>query len=205
MLALYIIFGILLLLFLLLIIPLYITLDYNGNLRLDVGYMFFKTNIIGDKNTEKEQKTVKSKTQKPNALTKKFENKDISEIILQSVELLKIALDRLKPLVKHIIIREFYLALTIGSEDAEITALTYGRVCAVVYPMRGILAAVMNFKENKVFINADFNSKKSSAVVHVKLNFRPIFAVIAAFSFIIHYIIVKIEDKIKNKERVTDE
>ena len=213
MLALYIIGGILLSLFLLLMIPVYLTLDYDKKMRVDVGYLFLKINIIGDnrpqkakKKTQKNAKKDQKKGKKENFLKEKFKEKSVSEIVSEVADLLKSALKRLFPLFKHIIVRKFYLALKIGGEDAEKTAITYGRVCSAVYPVRGMLAQVLDFRENKVFIKADFNSEKSDALLHLKLNFRPIFAVIAAVSFLFHYIISKIKNKTnKTWERATNE
>lgn len=49
------------------------------------------------------------------------------------------------------------LNLTIGGEDAAVTALTYGKACAVIYPSVSVLNEIIKIKNQKILINADFN------------------------------------------------
>ena len=62
-------------------------------------------------------------------------------------------------LIKHIKVERFDLNVTVASGDAATTAIEYGAVCAVAYP---IAAFVLNYnkslKEN-ININCDYNNQ----------------------------------------------
>ena len=193
MIALYIILGILLLLFLILLIPVEVIAHYSDDLALTVKVLFYRLNLLPKpekpkktkpkkkeepKPKPKEKKKEKPEEKKPSYLEKLKEKKGLSGVVSLLTGLAKIAGSTLKGLFSHVVIRRMDIGIALASEDAASTAVNYGRLCSVVYPAVDIIVASTVCKDYRVSLEPVFDDEKDteiSADLHAHL--RLIFAV----------------------------
>ncbi|MCQ2450221.1 MAG: DUF2953 domain-containing protein [Clostridia bacterium] len=84
--------------------------------------------------------------------------------------------------LRHIHFRKLKFQLNVASSDAAQTAIHYGIVCSVVYPLFERLISISDCKAKKIDINADFNHPKSSIQFSVAVRTQPIWFLILGLS-----------------------
>ena len=147
--ALYIIGGILLFVFLLLIIPISVFFEYDDDFALKIRYggikildlkwikkliSYFTEKSKKPKKEKKQKKQKKPKKEKPGKEKKKSENsiiayfkkKGVIESVRFCLAVLYAALSRIVRVLKHIRIKKLFLDITVSSDDAANTAIVYG-------------------------------------------------------------------------------
>lgn len=178
MLWLYILLGILLAIFLLLLVPVSITIKYENDFLCKLRIGFVPITIYPPKPKKEKKKKVKkkepgqekqeeSKEKKPNLL----QEKGLSWFINLIKKVAELAKDALKDFFKHIIINRFMLSITILGNDAADTAIKYGKLCAAVYPAVGIITGAAKCKKCGIDLAPDFD-KKSKASIYFDLKAR---------------------------------
>lgn len=193
--ALYIILGILFLIFLILLIRVKVFAEYTDTLRLSVKVLFIRIRLIDpdkEKKPKKEKKKEekkkpekkeepKEKKEKPakqNMLQKLKEKKGITGLLSLFTSLAKIAGGALKGLFSHIVIHRLDVGLAIKDEDAAATALTYGRLCSVIYPSVNIITAATKMKDYRVSVEPVFDdSRQTQIYANIHAHLRVIWAV----------------------------
>ena len=91
--------------------------------------------------------------------------------------------------MRFIKIRKFVFDLSIATDDAAKTAIEYGEVCCVVYPIISFIEANTNFKlkTNNINIRPDFDSKDSKFKVSVLVKAKLIICLIAIAALLWDY------------------
>ncbi len=121
-------------------------------------------------------------------LKKYSEGKKKPELILELIEFFKNLLIKLKKLICRMRFHGFNLYLSIGSDEAATTAVTYGAACSAIYPLITLLSSAKNFSAEKVTVKTDFASDKtvfsSSGQVSVRLVYILTFLASVAFFII---------------------
>lgn len=212
MIALYIILGILLLLFLITLIRVQVFAYYSEEFLLTVKILFFKIKILPAKEKPEkkkpEKKPKKEKKQKPEEEAKKEkpeekkqsylgklkEKKGLSGLISLFTSIARIAGGALKGLFSHIVIKKMDVGIAIAGSDASDTALKYGKLCSAVYPAVNIISAATVCKDYNVGIEPVFDPEKGTefyADVHAYL--RIIFALAEAVKAGVKLLIVRIK------------
>lgn len=193
MIALYIILGILLLLFLVLLIPIEVLAHYSDELSLTVKVLFYKKKLLPappkkkkqekpkpeKKPEEKPKDKEKEKPEKQSFLAKIKDKKGVTGLLSLLTGAAKIAGGAAKGIVSHIVIRRLDIGIALNSGDAASTAVTYGKLCSVVYPAVNVITAATVCKDYQVTLEPVFDSDSPTEVyadLHVHL--RPIFALI---------------------------
>ena len=83
----------------------------------------------------------------------------------------------MKGLFSHIVIHKLDVGIALNSGDAASTAVTYGKLCSVVYPAVNIIVAATVCKDYNVTIEPVFDSEKETEVTaEVNAHLRLIFA-----------------------------
>ena len=189
--ALFIILGIIAFFVILLSVKVVVTVHYEDEVELSVGWLFLKFNILPSK--EKEEK--KKKEKKP----KEDKSKEESEIIKEPkkkkqdnmfvrfyrnkgvegvVQLLKDASKAVGGMFRRIgrafLFEELFISLTVGKGDSAETAIKYGETCAAAFPAMGLIVSTMRVKKYSIEINPDFIYGKNNAKLHTKVSVRPI-------------------------------
>ena len=189
--ALYIVLGIVAFFVVLLSIKVVVTVHYEDDVTLSVGWLFLKFNILPshDKKPKKEKKK-KSKEEKPkeeseiikepkkkkqdNMFIRFYRNRGVSGV----VQLLKDAANAVGGMFKRIgrafLFEELFISLTVGAGDSAQTAIKYGETCSAAFPAMGLIVSTMRVKKYSIEINPDFINGKNNARLHTKISVRPI-------------------------------
>lgn len=91
---------------------------------------------------------------------------------------------RLGYVLKKLTITKFSLNATVASDDAAQTALLYGAVCGVLFPVVGFLETVMDFKEDNMKIVCDYEQNSPCLYFFGEVRIRVIYLIIAVFKII---------------------
>ena len=184
MLALWIILGILLLLFLITLIKVEVFATYAEELTLILKVLFFRITLVSPDKPEKEKKPKKEKPKKKKPepekekkdddkqekkkkqsfLGKLKEKKGLSGLVSLLVSAAKIALGTVKGIISHIVLKKFDIGIALSGEDAASTAVTYGKLCSVVYPAIHVITAATVCKDYHVTIEPVFDNDQDTKV-----------------------------------------
>ncbi len=211
MLALWIVLGILFLLFLLTLIKVEILATYSEELTLILKILFVRITLVSPDKPQKEKKPKKEKPEqkkpepdkekqdeqtgkkKQSYLSKLKEKKGLSGLVSLFVSLAKIVCGALKGLFSHVVLKKFDVGIALSGEDASSTAVTYGKLCSVIYPAINIITSVCVCKDYHVTVEPVFDIDRDTEVyadVHAYL--RIIFALHEAIKAGIKLLIVRI-------------
>lgn len=211
MIALYIILGILLLIFLILMIRVQVFVTFADELSMTVKVLFYQKTILPsppkhekkkkakpDKKPKKEEKTTETEEKEPEKkqsyLSKLKEKKGLSGLVSLLTDVARIAGGLLKGLFSHIVIHKLDVGIALNSGDAASTAVTYGKLCSVVYPAVNIITAATVCKNYNVSIEPVFDSEEKTEVyADIHAHLRLIFAVWEALKAGVKLLIVRIK------------
>ena len=219
MVFLYIILGILLLIFLISLIRVRVFALYSQDLTLTLKILFFKIKILPqpEEKKEKEKKPKKEKKEKKKKKEEEKPEKDkkeekkkpslIAELkdkhgVTGLIELFRsaanIATGMLKGIISHVVFEKLDVGIMLSGEDAASVALTYGKVCSALYPAINILAAATVCRDYNISIEPVFDPEKPTEVyadVHVYL--RIIFVLGAALKAGFRFLFLFLKAKFK--------
>lgn len=219
MVFLYIILGILLLIFLISLIRVQVFALYSQDLTLSLKILFFKIKILPqpEEKKEKEKKPKKEKKEKKKKKEEEKPEKDkkeekkkpslIAELkdkhgVTGLIELFRsaanIATGMLKGIISHVVFEKLDVGIMLSGEDAASVALTYGKVCSALYPAINILASATVCRDYNISIEPVFDPEKPTEVyadVHVYL--RIIFVLGAALKAGFRFLFLFLKAKFK--------
>ena len=172
-----------------------IVLSIDDKIIFKVSFLFITfVNYDSSKKKKKIKKVVKKKHKKKNkkSLVDTLKNyaasKSKKELIGEIFGYLKIVLSRFKALLKHTRFKKAVLDLTVATDDAANTALLYGKLCSLVYPVISLLDAAMKFDPKSISVKTDFASSEikfsMSGILKVKLIYILGFIISIAFTII---------------------
>lgn len=130
---------------------------YTDKLNVRVRYLFLTFRITKPKPGK--TKLERPKLEKIQNKRKKVSLEQIKSFIDIFGRFWNEALELAAKIKNNISIDIFDLELTIGGDDAADTAITYGAVCAAVYPTVSIIDKIIKMRKRKILINANFNSQ----------------------------------------------
>jgi hypothetical protein len=142
----------------------------------------------------KEKKATKSKL---SVFYKKTKDKyGLSQTIKLISGFLKDLFSHIKTLLKHIEFKKIVLDITVAEGDAAKTAIEYGGVCAVVYPLLAELGTIADIKYKSINISSDFNSNEGRISFEGAIKTRIFYLLIVLFKVYSEYkkFIARIED-----------
>lgn len=202
MIVLWILLGLIALIFLLLCIPVRFDLNYNGEATVFIRYLFLKYRVlpapepIKEKKPSEKKSEEKAKEKKPNPLlqqVKKYkEAEGLTGLLTLAQDLLKATGTRFGKLLKHIKLKDFDLYVLVGGEkDAAEIAVLYGEVCAGVYPAVSALLGLTNCKSphGRVSVDLDYSVKEPKVLCTASGAVRPLFVVHHGVQFILRTIL----------------
>lgn len=199
MIVLWILLGLFALIFLLLSLPLKIdfSFDSQADLQYRVKYLFF---TLAD--SQAPEKPQAPSPKKPETAPKKKESKgsglssllsflgldEISspgkfkaalaeeglvETLHQLFSAISNLFSRLGRTAKKGVFRKFHLEITAGDGDAADAALSYGALCAAVYPLVALVTQTMKVRKPRVNIRCDYTREETDFRFEGQLNYRP--------------------------------
>ena len=172
MLWLYILLGIVLFFVIILAIPIKVCVRYNKKFfcRLHIGFVKI---ILYPPVPKKKKPKKKKKNEQPQKPAPKKEEKPkdnfLKELGLSGVgnlftKITELAAGVLKDFFAHITIKSFALSIKVGGKDAADTAINYGKVCSVVYPLTSAVISSMKYSHYGVDILPDFTEGAETKV-----------------------------------------
>ncbi len=173
---------------LLLLIPISLDISFKDDffLKLKIGGIkAFEIEPKSDENPKQSDTISDKKAEKvtENIFTLLKKKHGFSGAVKELFNFFLALLNRLKSLLKHILIRRLCLDMTVASNDAAQTAIEYGVVCSAVYPLLAFLDSNLNLKMKSVNVVSDFDKDKPdfsfSVVIKVKVIFLLVMAIIA--------------------------
>lgn len=146
--------------------------DSDNKVRVSVHYLWFNYVLLPDEESNKylkEEKLLKKgkelKYDEDATLEGVLENKGV----LGFLEVLKLSIQNTWNLLKSFImvatIKDFNVNMNIVGEDAADTAIIYGYVNSVIYPIVGaVVSNARDVKKYNVNLNADFSEGADSSI-----------------------------------------
>ena len=189
MLALYIILGVLLFLFLLTLLNIWVYFDYDNKPALSARIAFVRLQLVPPKPQKPKKKKKKPKpaaTDKPKEkkpaekksavdLKKLLKEKGVSGILNIVKRIAELAVGTLGDLFSKVVVNRLDITVDIAGSDAADAAVKYGRVCAVFYPALNIILNVFKVKKRNINLSPDFtDGAKSRAKAKVVARVRVI-------------------------------
>lgn len=191
MIALYIILGVLLFLFLLTLCPVGFEVSFRQEFSLTLRYLFLTFHLLPGKEKEEEPKEREEpeKEKKPGAgletLKALFRQEGFSGFLKALFDLVKLASGASKKLLSHIKVKNFDLYLCLaGAEDAAAAAIQYGQVSAAVYSACGFLLGLTGCRRRAVTVDLDYQAEENTVDFSARLSLRPLHAIKAALSLL---------------------
>ena len=218
MVFLYILLGILLLIFLISLIRVQFFALYSDDLTLTLKILFFKIKLLPQdeekkkkekkpkkekkekkkKEEEKPEKDKKEEKKKPSLLAKLKDKHGVTGLIDLFRSAANIATGMLKGIISHVVFEKLDVGIMLSGDDAASVALTYGKVCSALYPSINILASATVCRDYNISIEPVFDPEKPTEVyanVHVYL--RIIFVLGAAIKAGFRFLILFLKAKFK--------
>ncbi len=194
MVALYIIGGVLLLIALILLLPITAQIKFNND-------FFFKVKFLGItvyKLKEKQEKPKPEKSEKQKNEQKPEEKEQgifaklkakhgFKGAIKEVFDFVSKVITQIKPQLLKIKFRKFKLDLIIVGEDAAMTAIEYGAVCGIVYPVLSFIDQNLNIKLKQINVEAGFKYSESVFSTSFDVKANALLLLIIAFKALKEY------------------
>ena len=185
MIALTIISAVVLLIVLLLFLPISLDIKYTDGFFMTArfaGIRIYK--IEPGKDIKKPEADAesdkKAEKQAENPFKKLNREKGFKVALSEITSFIKALILRIKKQLRHIKITRLCLRLKVATDDAALTAIYYGAVCSVVYPILSLLDSLSNIAFKQIDIRADFESTKPDFAFSARVKLRLFFLLAAA-------------------------
>jgi len=119
------------------------------------------------KEKEKKEKPKKEKSNSAEILQEAFKERKLLEQLKAGANMAKAIFAQIR---RRLIIRELTLHYTVATQDAAQTALTYGRLHAVMGNLLGLLRSIFRVKQEDVRLMADFEREKSQIFFRIRIS-----------------------------------
>lgn len=206
MIALYILLGILALLFFILISSVTVLVHIDDDAEIKVGFWFLRFKVFPLKDKKAKNKAKESHKPKEDGYIKKLiKQNGIVGAVSELFSVVKTVLKKAGKAARHIRVRRCSLLVTAASDDAATTAVRYGTLCATVFPaLKGLQNLLKwNDRKTKVSVVSDFNSDKPTLYLDLKVKLRLCFIVSAAFGVVFALIKKKVSKTLKSTSKNT--
>ncbi len=189
MIALYIIGGLILLIALLLLLPITAQIKFQNDFYLKVkflGITVYKLKNEKEEKAEAEKPKEKSGEDKPKeeeqGIFHKLKAKHgFKGAIKEIFDFAGEVLSKTKPQLLKIKFRKFKLDLIIVGSDAAMTAIEYGAVCGIVYPVLSFIDQNLNVRLKQINVSAGFKQNESEFSVSCDVKANALLLLIIAF------------------------
>ncbi len=191
MLALYILGGILLFLFLLTLLPVHIDVAFREEFELTLRYAFLRFPLLpGEEAPEESEPPQPEPEKKPgpgpaDRLKKALKREGFWGLVQAVGEFIKEAMMASGRMLSHLKLKRFDLYLCLGGAyDAAQAAILYGQLSAGVYGACGMLFSLMPCKKKGVTVDLDYSAAENTADFSASLSMRPLFALKAGLKIL---------------------
>lgn len=193
MLALYIIGGVLLFLFLLMLVPLRFEVAFREEFSLVLGYAFLRIPVLPGKEKPEEpepEPPPKGEKEGPAAadrLKRALKREGFWGFLQSLADFIGEAAKASGRMLRHLQLKKFDLYLCVGGgADAAEGAIRYGQVSAGVYSACGALFTLLPCKKKGLSVDLDYSSLEHVVDFSACLSLRPLFALKAGLAILWH-------------------
>ena len=197
MIVLWILLGLLAVVFLLLLVPVHADVRYREKLELDVRYLFLRRTLLpAPEEPQAEKAEAPSKEKRPEAQKQKKnptleklarfkEAEGLSGLLHLAGDFLRLTGTSAAKIIRRLKIRDFDLYVLTGDEDAAAAAILYGQACAVVYPAAEALFTLTKCRRRRVSVDLDYAVKTPAVQLAADVSIRPLFALFYGLQYLI--------------------
>ena len=184
-----VIVGIILaIIFLIVLSPIKIYVSASDTFLVKIRLLFLNLFTFDSSVEKKTEKDIKEKDNIKSTIGKITNQNDNYNKIVILIKMLKSILTKFTKLLKHTQVKKFNFNITVAGNDAADTAIKYGNVCSVVYPLSTLLSKCVNFKPENISVYSNFNDNNTnfnlSFLISVRVIYLISFAVSSAFDII---------------------
>lgn len=180
-------------------IPVGIEFLYNGELYIKINYLFVKRTVYPKKPDKRAEKTEKEKPKQEDPFKQAVKEKGFVTAVSEYAAFVVDVLKKIRWVFAKSFVKDFVLRIDVASPDPAVTAIQYGGVCGIVYPLMSFASTLTKFIKPRTEINADFDSQESTIRFKFKLFVFPVFVVVAVIALMIKYITtIKDDTKVKS-------
>ncbi len=202
--------------FLLLLCNIRIILRFSENFKVYIGFGLIKIDVFKfldkpkkakknkpkkKKDKVKEKRELNPEEKKKDSLLKQIKNlrgaEGVIEFILDLIDLLGTCSEKFR---KHFVFRNIKIYYIITEDDASKTALKYGKICAVIYPVTEVLKRIGKSKTSDVRIYADFLGTKDSGEFYAHITYRLLFILSFVLGALARFVKTLILHRMKNEK-----
>ena len=217
--ALFIILGIIAFFVLILSVKVKVTVHYEDDIAVSLGWLFLNFNILPqkEKHDKKPKKEKKKKEEKPkeeseivpepkkkkqdNMFVRFYRNRGVNGVVQLLKDAAKAVGGMFRRIGRAFLFEELYISMTVGAGDSAETAIKYGKVCSGAFPAMGLIVNNMRIRKYNLEINPDFIYGKTEARLHTKISVRPI-ALINAVIIVAFELLFKVVIKLLKHSKV---
>ncbi len=194
MVALYIIGGILLLIALILLLPITAQIKFEDDFFLKVKFLGITVYKLKEKQEKNKTKKEKSENNEPKPKAKELgifaklkAKHGFKGAIKEVFDFAGKVITEIKPQLLKIRFRKFKLELIVVGEDAAMTAIEYGAVCGIVYPVLSFIDQNLNIKLKQIIVEAGFKQNESVFTTSFDVKANALLLLIIAFKALKEY------------------
>lgn len=181
---LYILGGLLVLLFLLSLVPVRARLGFRTDFSLEVGYLFLRLPVLPGKEKPPEpepQKEEEAGKKSPSILDRAkaaLKREGFVGFLQALCELLGLLAKASVGIVRHLKLKRFDLYLLVaGGGDAAAAAIQYGQLSAGIYSACGGLFSLLPCKQKGLTVDLDYDAAENRVEFTGELSIVPIFVI----------------------------
>ena len=205
--------GIIALVLLLLCVFVHVSIVYSGEIDVKIRYLFVpiklyprpahhkkKLKKVKKGNLKSSEKDGDDEEKKKSVFAELLPSGGVLDIIEYLTDMLKIAGKAVRRVFAAIIIKNIGAEIMVANEDAAEAAISYGKVCAVIYPALGVLSGVVKVKNHSINVGVNFLKEKTEVEAEVNLRFRPIRIVWAGLCLLCSFLWYNIKKTAKKSD-----
>ncbi|MCI8497499.1 MAG: DUF2953 domain-containing protein [Clostridiales bacterium] len=181
----------------LLLIPVRCEASYSQKkVRAAVKYLFVTVPLAprpeSGKKSKKTQQTDQKESgqgqkKKPSALMNMIKKDGLGGIVDFISHLSRSGKRLLEKVLRHLKVKDFRLVIIVKGDDAADTALRYGKICAVFYPMFSYLCGLARVTVKELSVLPGFHAEQSKEEFSFTARISPVFLIGAGLGFFLRF------------------
>ena len=197
MIALIILGALLFLILFILFLPLNVFISFKEEFYVKVKFAKIKLYETAKKNEQKGKKKVTQESSEKEEQSTIGQSKELFLFLKEKhgffgavkrlLSLFRTMLDHIKSPMRHIKLNNIRVAITVSGDDAAATAIEYGKVCSVAYPVLSYIDSFSSVKFKKIDIKSDFAENKKEFEFSLKIKIQIIYLLISAYKIYLDY------------------
>ncbi len=204
---LYILLGLAALLLVLLLVPVWVRLTYDGALRVRLWVLGVPVTVYPRERTASESAKPKEKAaEKPSKLQELADllrQDDIEGTLSFLQEAARLIGRAARRVLRAVTVDRLWLQMRIATGEADTTAQRYGQVCAVLYPTLEWMGRLLRIRRRDLRVEPNFLMDTCALRVDIRLRVSVWRLIFAAVAFLCGFTVLSEENKPQDHKEVT--